>query len=171
MNEKNILDRIDNLEKFIDRRIAEMSAEISASVEFMEMNDEDLQSKIKDVQNLISNINQNTDPTSINNGIDMSFIIKTTEDAANNFFTIADEIKTLTMIIEDQDVVKELDNIIMKIFENCGFQDLVGQRVRRIQDQLNLAIDPTAKIQSFNSPDQKITSKDISQDDIDSLFD
>lgn len=131
--------RFSALEKLVDRRVSEMSAEIAASVEFMELNDERLRKQLKDVRTVLSQVADDSSKDFWKNGgMELEFIVDVTEKAANTIMDATDEI--CSIVNKSGDLSEETKNLIgdavSKIFEACSFQDLVGQRVRRVNDRL-----------------------------------
>ena len=131
--------RFDEQAKFIDRRIAEMSAELAASVELEEMNDQSMQDKLLEVSNMLSEITQEKLHKSIDaSDVALEYIIDTTSKASGNIMDAADRLEKLVFESDTEGYVN-VDNFkeyIAEIYSACSFQDLVGQKAMKVRNNL-----------------------------------
>lgn len=68
-------------------------------------------------------------------GVELEAIVRNTEEASNQIMTAAERI----MAIDAQDIKvyrAQVEEQVMEIFQSCSFQDLTGQRVRKICEGL-----------------------------------
>jgi len=98
--------RFDDLRRFVDRRIAELSMEVSGAVQIMDYSEANIIGQLARVQ--------------------------TTEAAASRIMEAAEAISDwLRGGSRDPAALRSIDQRINSIFEACSFQDLTGQRIRR----------------------------------------
>jgi len=184
---------LNDFETFVARRFDEISMEIEATSQLMEMAEEDAGKRFTDMLGMLNAISFAGDGTTpANSGAELEAVIKETERAATSIMDAADTIKTaldnndelfssdmhLAPLVEDIHI--QLQTIVMA----CGFQDLVSQRVatslesiRSIEERLSstlskFGIDTSAVAveASMNSGASTTSNETSSQDDIDALF-
>ncbi len=121
-------------------------------------------------------------------------VVRHTEEATNIIMDKADAIMQTSAVFTDQDIAMKLNEHAMGILEACSFQDITGQRIRKVlktleQVELRLSnliklfggtlpeiipeIDPSTidsrpDAELLNGP--QLTKNQPSQDDIDKLF-
>jgi len=127
--------------------------------------------------------------------VQLDAVLKSTEEAANNIMDATEEIQNLvaasSMSIEDKN---KINDISMKIYEACSFQDLTGQRITKVMKALEFTenrinrltalfggdgsvnLEEFAKLNKDNRPDAhllngpQLPSAAPSQSDIDAMF-
>jgi chemotaxis protein CheZ len=174
----------DELRRFVDRRIAELSTEIHATVEMVDYSETNLSGKLQQMHEQLARVVALPAERTRNSGIELEGIVNATEDAANRILTAAEAIRAS---IEQSDIGEKARIIeqVNTIFEACSFQDLTGQRVRRALQQLQTVEDELANIVSDGKetpverarPDEinataEITgsSPELAQDEVDKLM-
>ncbi len=174
----------DELRRFIDRRIAELSTEIHATVEMVDYSEANLAGKLQQMHEQLVRVIALPAEKTRNSGLELEGIVNATEDAANRIMTAAE---TIRASIEQSDIANKARIIdqVNSIFEACSFQDLTGQRVRRALQQLQTVEDELANIVSNGKeapverarPDKikaiaEVTGSgpDLAQDEIDRLM-
>lgn len=180
--------KLEDLERFIARRFDEISMEIEATSQLIEMGEEDAQKRFSDMLGAMHAITFSGDgSTAANSGAELEAVIKETEDAANQ---IMDSIDRISNRIQEQipDKAGDYDADIQAIILACSFQDLTSQRVTMalqtirgveermtetlkkfgitIQESKEKMADPSVK-----AKDDFIPESGSSQNDIDALFD
>jgi len=131
--------------------------------------------------------------------MELDAIVKATEEATNNILGASEDIEDLVQAIRDrtddvkiQEHVGNISNLVIKIFENCNFQDITGQRTGKVVRTINYLEERILTMiniwgeeefegvelpEDARSDDEKLLEgpqlegQGISQDDIDSLFD
>lgn len=131
--------------------------------------------------------------------MELGAIVKATEEATNNILSASEDIQDLAQGIRDrtddvkiQDDVARISDLVIKIFENCNFQDITGQRTGKVVRTINYLEERILTMINIwgeeefegvelpadaRSADEKLLEgpqlegRGISQDDIDSLFD
>ena len=131
--------------------------------------------------------------------MELDAIVKATEEATNNILGASEDIEDLVQAIRDRtDDVKIQENanaistLVIKIFENCNFQDITGQRTGKVVRTINyleeriltmINIWGEEEFEGVQLPDDARTEDEkllegpqldgqgISQNDIDALFD
>ena len=131
--------------------------------------------------------------------MELDAIVQATEEATNNILGAGEDIDDLVRgIIDRTDDVKiredatKIANLVIKIFENCNFQDITGQRTGKVVKTINyleerihtmINIWGEEEFEGVELPDDvrsedekllegpQLDGQGISQNDIDSLFD
>lgn len=184
-----MLDQLAELRKFVARRFDEISMEINATAQQMEMADQDISQKFREVMNVLSAVSyKGMGDTPHNVGVELSAVIKTTEQAANTIMEAALDISTLTASGIDwadeaqrQMVLDQINTRAQDTIVACSFQDLTGQRINKTLESIRVAqneLNSTLKELGLNvesSPEEAMhtvlpSTIVSSQDDIDALF-
>lgn len=178
------------IETFVARRFDEISMEINATAQQMDMNEEDIQRKFSEIFSVVKDISFSGEgSTAANTGVELDAVIKITNDAAN---TILDQCDQINGLLDNDDeawanpdsrkfALQKIGNHVTEIVMACSFQDLTGQRINKtlegiqsIETQLDetlekmgIAVDKTEAAKTS----QAKTQSGASQDDIDALFD
>lgn len=125
------------LRAFMDRRIAELSAEVAASVQLAGMSEENLAARIAEVHAQIARLIAIPAAGARNSGMELEAVVQATETAADTILEAAEAIQTwLDGGAQDAASVAALTERVNAIFQACSFQDLTGQRIRRAIRQL-----------------------------------
>jgi chemotaxis protein CheZ len=122
------------LRAFMDRRIAELSAELSASVQLMGMTEEALGNRIAEVHAQIARLIAIPVSGARSSGLELEAVVQATESAADTILEAAEAIQT--WVDEGGGDTAALAERVNAIFQACSFQDLTGQRIRRAIKQL-----------------------------------
>lgn len=121
-----------DLRTFVDRRIAELSAEVAATVQLMDFSEEKLTEQIGKVHEQIASLVAIPAATTRNSGVELEAVVQATEVAANTIMEAAEAIQDwIHGGRQDPESLKELSDKVNSIFEACSFQDVTGQRIRR----------------------------------------
>jgi chemotaxis protein CheZ len=186
-----IRDEMGGLRSFVDRRIAELSAEIHAAVQLVDFSEVNLSGQLSEIRQQIASVVAAPTAATRNSGLELEAVVQATEAAANRIMEAAEAIgdwlregKTDPLVLE---VVNEKVNAI---FEACSFQDVTGQRIRRaiqhLQQVEHMLTDLTPGAEGKSSlgavvhapyngagaitPAQSAGNPDLGQDAVDSLF-
>lgn len=189
-------ERLARMEKFFTRRFDEVSAEIHATCEMVDMAESGISNRFGEILRILSAISFHGDGASPHNvGVELDAVVKTTEDAANRILasseTIANLMKETAIDWNDPIARKKLfeqaRTCADDILTACAFQDLTGQRIgktlekiRKAEEELTdmlttmgikiedikAAEDPTQNPLIQENQADKISG----QDDIDKLF-
>ena len=120
------------LRSFVDRRIAELSAEIHATVELMDFSENNLSGQLKGIREQIAGVVALPSAASRNSGLELEAVVQATEAAANRIMEAAEAIgDRLREGKNDPAMVEAVNEEVNAIFEACSFQDVTGQRIRR----------------------------------------
>jgi len=173
-------ERLGDLKRFVDRRISEVSAEVSASVELMDIQDKSVHRHLAEVRERIAQIAA-ADPREawLKGGMELEFVVEVTEQAANRVMDVAERLFALAQGDLSTDAAHDsIRDLAATLFEACSFQDLVGQRVERVRFQLKEAEKAIAdavgddadraEAPSDGTPDGGAV--EIGQDDVDRLL-
>lgn len=121
-----------DLHRFVDRRIAELSAELHASVQLAGMTEEKLSRELAQVHDRIASLVALPAEASRNSGVELEAVVMATEAAANTIMEAAEAIQDwIQGGRHDAGAIESLAAKVNAIFEACSFQDVTGQRIRR----------------------------------------
>ncbi len=122
----------DDLRRFVDRRIAELSAELHASSELADMTEQKLLREVALVHDQIARLVAVPAASTRNSGIELEAVVQATEAAANTIMEAAEAIQDwIDGGSRDPGAIRSLASRVGAIFEACSFQDITGQRIRR----------------------------------------
>jgi chemotaxis protein CheZ len=123
---------IGDLRQFIDRRIAELSAELHASSELADMTEARLMGQLAAVHDQIARLIAIPAASTRNSGVELEAVVQATEAAATTILEAAEAIQAwIDGGSRDPDAIRSLASRVGAIFEACSFQDITGQRIRR----------------------------------------
>jgi chemotaxis protein CheZ len=121
-----------DLRGFIDRRIAELSAEVHATVQLVDYSEENLSGQLNRIHEQIAGLVAIPAASSRNSGIELEAVVQATEAAANTIMEAAEAIQDwLASNRKDEASLTLVTDKVNAIFEACSFQDVTGQRIRR----------------------------------------
>jgi chemotaxis protein CheZ len=172
---------IAELRRFIDRRLAELSAEVHGATQLLGFSESNLSGQLGKLQQELGSMLARPAEATRNSGLELEAVVQSTEAAANQIMEAAEAIgDTLRAAFTDKVALTAINAKIDAIFEACAFQDLTGQRVRRAIEHLQhmesaltgiLAPPGTeVEIRLPSPPTVQSTGDYQSQDDIDALF-
>lgn len=126
-------DMFEELRGFVDRRIAELSSEVHASVQMVDFSETNLTQQLARMHQQLSRVVALPAAATRNSGSELAGVVQASEDAANRILAAAEQIAAALDEAEPKPAILRQVNAI---FEACAFQDLTGQRIRRVLDQL-----------------------------------
>ena len=167
----------DDLHRFVDRRIAELSAEVHGTAQLLDFSETNLSGQLSAIHAQIASVVSVPAQATHNSGLELEAVVQATETAANQIMeaaeAIADWVRSDRRDAASLEVVAEKVNAI---FEACTFQDITGQRVRRaiehlqhvetmLADMMPAAATVPAKAMVAEEP-----IEELAQGDVDRLF-
>jgi chemotaxis regulatin CheY-phosphate phosphatase CheZ len=183
---------IATLRTFVDRRIAELSAEIHATSDLMDFSESNLSGQLTEIRAQIASVVALPTAATRNSGLELEAVVQATEEAANRIMEAAEAIGDwLREGQHDAASMNAVNEKVNAIFEACSFQDVTGQRIRRaIQHLQQVESMLTDMVPGEQQPDAErvvvdapynnagsLTAEhheanpDLGQDAVDSLFD
>jgi chemotaxis protein CheZ len=174
--------RFDELRRFVDRRIAELSMEIHATVQMVDFSETNLSAQLAGMHDQLARVLALPSVATRNSGVELEAVVQATEEAANRILGAAEAIRMLaTKRFGDHPAAKAIIEQTHAIFEACSFQDLTGQRIRRAIAQLQRIEGSLAQIVEQSADHEvapgpadldgiKVTGPDLAQADIDKLL-
>jgi chemotaxis protein CheZ len=173
--------QINELRRFIDRRVAELSAEVHGATQLLGFSESNLSGQLGKIQEEFGRMLARPAEATRNSGLELEAVVQSTELAANQIMEAAESIgDSLRSALPDKAALVAITAKIDAIFEACAFQDLTGQRVRRaiehlqhMESTLNGILAPpgtTVEIKHPSPPTVQSNGSDLPQDDIDALF-
>jgi len=188
-----IRDEMGGLRTFVDRRIAELSAEIHATVQLVDFSETNLSGQLSEIRQQIASVVAAPTAATRNSGLELEAVVQATEAAANRIMEAAEAIGDwLREGKHDTASIEVVNEKVNAIFEACSFQDVTGQRIRRaIQhlQQVEHMLTDMAPGEEPQSPEPRLVvhapyngaglitaaesaaNPDLGQDAVDSLFD
>jgi chemotaxis protein CheZ len=174
---------IAELRAFVDRRLAEVSAELSATTDLMDMSEAKLAGMIGDIRGQVCSLIAAPDTSTRNSGLELEAVVQATEAAADRILGAAE---TISNSLGDaargsRDSIGRIEDQVNVIFEACSFQDITGQRIRRailhlrqVEEELrglgDVGTMPAIKFANGAAPAPGGTGHDLAQAEIDRLL-
>jgi chemotaxis protein CheZ len=163
-----------DLRTFIDRRIAELSAEVHATSDLLDFSENNLSGQLKGIKEQIAGLIAMPAAATHNSGLELEAVVQATEAAANRIMEAAEAIGDwLRDSRADPAAMQVVNEKVNAIFEACSFQDLTSQRIRRaiqsLQQVEHMLTDMAPGIAADPAPAAG-ESADLAQDAVDSLF-
>jgi chemotaxis protein CheZ len=180
------------LRTFVDRRIAELSAEVHATSDLMDFSETNLSGQLKGIREQIANVVAMPTVATRNSGLELEAVVQATEAAANRIMEAAEAIGDwLRDGKHDPASLDAVNEKVNAIFEACSFQDVTGQRIRRaiqhlqqvetmLTDMVPAEMSPPSRDEvvisaPYNNAgevtrEQAEANPDLGQDAVDSLF-
>ena len=127
----------DDLRRFVDRRIAELSAEVHGTAQLLDFSETNLSGQLARIHEQIASVVAAPLQASHNSGMELEAVVQATEAAANQIMEAAEVIGE--WVRGDRSDPAGLEMVAEKvnaIFEACTFQDVTGQRIRRTIEHL-----------------------------------
>ena len=163
---------IDELRRFVDRRIAELSMEIHATVQLVDYSENTLSAKLASIHDQIASVVAAPAAATRNSGLELEAVVQATENAANQIMEAAEAIGQWLQSGGDLAALAAVTEQVNAIFEACTFQDLTGQRIRRaIQHLQQVETMLTGMMQDAPAEPPAVADPDLAQAEIDHLFD
>ena len=126
-----------DLRRFVDRRIAELSTEIHATVQLVDFSEANLSGQLARIHDQIGSLVAAPSMAAHNSGLELEAVVQVTEDAANRIMEAAEAIASWVHDGKANPAgLSSVANEISAIFEACSFQDLTSQRIRRAIEHL-----------------------------------
>jgi chemotaxis protein CheZ len=127
----------EELRRFVDRRITELSVEVHGAVQMVDFSETNLSAQLGAIHNQIASVVAVPAMATRNSGLELEAVVQTTEAAAERILEAAEAISQwVTDGRRDPAGLELLNEKVNAIFEACSFQDLTGQRIRRAIDHL-----------------------------------
>ena len=127
----------EELRRFVDRRITELSVEVHGAVQMVDFSETNLSAQLGAIHNQIASVVAVPAVATRNSGLELEAVVEVTEAAADRILEAAEAIGDWVAAgrrdPEGFELVREKVNAI---FEACSFQDITGQRIRRAIDHL-----------------------------------
>jgi len=125
------------LQRFVDRRIAELSAEVHGTAQLLDFSETNLSSQISRIHEQIASVVAVPVQASRNSGLELEAVVQATENAANQIMEAAEVIGDWVRgDRSDPGGLQMVAEKVNAIFEACTFQDVTGQRIRRAIEHL-----------------------------------
>lgn len=176
--------QLKKLETFVARRFDELSMEVNATSQLVDMAEEGLRRHFLEILEVLKAINFHGEGSSpANAGVELDAVVQITEQAANNIMDAADRIVSHLSVNDNwtdeatrKEAVAKINDDIQNIMIACNFQDLTGQRIRKtienlrkVEERLSNTLEKLGLDTSMakKSPD---LSAGVSQGAVDDIF-
>jgi len=166
----------DDLRRFTDRRIAELSAEIHATVQLFDFGETNLSGQLAKIQAQVAVMVALPTAATRNSGLELEAVVQATEAAANQIMEAAEAIGDwLRDGARDVGSIEIVAEKLNSIFEACTFQDVTGQRIRRAIQHLQHVESMLTEVMPANAQPAEprgrvMVNPDLVQDDVDRVF-
>jgi chemotaxis protein CheZ len=167
----------DELRRFTDRRIAELSSEIHATVQLFDFGETNLSGQLAKIQEQVAVMVAMPAAATRNSGLELEAVVQATEAAANQIMEAAEAIGDwLRDGSRDVDSIESVAAKLNSIFEACTFQDVTGQRIRRAIQHLQhvetmlTEVMPAQAAAAVDTRERVVVNPDLVQDDVDRVF-
>jgi len=167
------------LQRFLDRRISELSTEVHGAAQLLGYSEDNLSGQLGRLHEQVARMIALPGHATRNSGLELEAVVHTTETAANQIMEAAEAIsECVRASMPDKAAMAAISAKIDAIFEACAFQDLTGQRVRRaiehlqhVDNALTGLMNPTGHV-PMDPPKPTVDSlgADLPQGEIDALF-
>jgi chemotaxis protein CheZ len=188
-----LLSQIGAMETFIKRRFDEISMEINATSQQIDMSEDGMAKRFGEILGVINAISFSGDgSTPANTGVELEAVIADTQRAANTILDNCDRMSD-TLYCEGIEAALEtpegrerllstLRDGVQNIMVACSFQDIAGQRIRKTLDSINeiedkisdalhgMGIGAETLKSAASATSTGVLKSGASQDDIDALF-
>ena len=166
----------DELRRFTDRRIAELSAEIHATVQMVDFSESNLTGQLTKIHEEIAAMVAVPAISARNSGMELEAVVLATEAAANQIMEAAEAIgEWLRDGKRDAGALEIVATKLNTIFEACTFQDITGQRLRRAIQHLQQVETVLTELMPANVRPpltaETAETADLAQDAVDRMFD
>jgi chemotaxis protein CheZ len=167
----------DELRRFTDRRIAELSSEIHATVQLFDFGEANLSGQLAKIQEQVAVMVAIPVASTRNSGLELEAVVQATEAAANQIMEAAEAIGDwLRDGSRDVASIEDVASKLNSIFEACTFQDVTGQRIRRAIQHLQhvetmlTEVMPIQATVAADTIERVVVNPDLVQDDVDRVF-
>lgn len=173
----DLADKFSTFETFVSRRFDEISMEINATSQQVDLAEEGIARRFGEILEVLHSISFSGDGnTPANAGVELDAVVEMTEMAANRILDAADRIAgKIHGELQGKIDVEDIDKDIEEIFLACSFQDITGQRIRKtlenlktIEDRLGSALDKMGI--TVDMPHDHTVIKAKSQEEVDDIF-
>jgi chemotaxis protein CheZ len=165
---------IDGLRQFVDRRIAELSAEVHGATQLLDFSEANLSGQLSRIQQEIGRVVAAPAFATRTSGLELEAVVQATEKAANQIMEAAEAIGAcIEHARDDPMAVEAITERLNAIFEACTFQDVTGQRIRRAIEHLQRVeemlggLAPSEQEEPQAAPE---VTPDLGQNEVDRMF-
>ena len=117
----------------VDRRIADLSDEINATVQMVDFSEANLSRQLARMHQQITGVVALPAALPHSSGLELEAVVREAETAAHRIMNAAEAIRAA---VGKKGAEAAITKQISVIFEACIFQDLTGQRIRRALERL-----------------------------------
>jgi chemotaxis protein CheZ len=117
----------------VDRRIADLSDEINATVQMVDFSEANLSRQLSRMHQQITGVVALPAALPHSSGLELEAVVREAETAAHRIMNAAEAIRAA---VGKKGADAAIAKQISVIFEACIFQDLTGQRIRRALERL-----------------------------------
>lgn len=164
---------LDDLRRFVDRRISELSMEIHATVQLVDYSETNLSAQLARIHDQIAGVVAIPVAATQNSGLELAAVVQATEKAANQIMEAAEAIGGWLQAGGDPAALQAVTEQVNAIFEACTFQDLTGQRIHRAIEQLQCVEAMLSGLmhQAPQQADEPVqVAPELGQGEVDQLF-
>lgn len=167
----------DELRRFVDRRIAELSVEVHGTAQLLDFSETNLSGQLSQIHAQIASVVSPPAQDSRSSGLELEAVVQATETAANQIIEAAEGIGDWVRgDRRDAASVALVAEKVNAIFEACTFQDITGQRIRRAIEHLQHVetmlsdMMPAAPTEPDRGMVPEAVTEELAQGEVDCLF-
>lgn len=156
---------IEDVSGILEKLVSAITPGSSATEVFLRDEITKIANHIQTTKNEILALSPGTEETHTIGGaaIQLDAVVKATEEAAHTIMDAADEIQNVVGASKAEDALKnQITDITARIYEACNFQDLTGQRIKKVMTALDVTESKIRKLIGMFSSDGTITPEAIS---------
>jgi chemotaxis protein CheZ len=170
--------RFDELQRFVDRRIAELSVEVHGTAQLLDFSETNLTGQLSRIHEQIASVVSLPAQASRSSGLELEGVVQATETAANQIMEAAEVIADwVHSDRRDPAGITLVAEKVNAIFEACTFQDITGQRIRRaiehlqrVETMLSDILPDTVVLPDAAALPSEEAIEQLAQGDVDRLF-
>lgn len=167
----------DELHRFVDRRLAELSSEVHGTAQLLDFSETNLSGQLSRIHEQIASVVSLPAQATRSSGLELEAVVQATETAANQIMEAAEGIGDwVRSDRRDPAGLAMVAEKVNAIFEACTFQDLTGQRIRRAIEHLQRVetmladMMPAAPPVPSQGAAPAAAIEELAQDEVDRLF-
>ena len=167
----SIRKEIDELRRFVDRRITELSMEIHATAQLVDYGETSLSAKLAGIHEQIAAMIAAPRAVTRHSGVELEAVVQATEHAANQIMEADETISTCLAAGSDPTRLPAGTQQISAVFEARTFQNLTGRRIRRaIQHLQQVETMLSGMVQEDAPRPYRSAAADLTQVEIDGVL-
>lgn len=139
---------LDDIGSILESLIGSLQGDVSSSDLMIQRELRDIGERIQQLRTEISSIGTKEGKHLPTATMELDAVVKSTEEATNGILDAADEISTLISQVPTE-LQERFTEQVTRIFEACNFQDITGQRIRKVVSTLSFIENKVSRLNSL----------------------